>query len=307
MEENKYDFIVIGGGCAGPSGAMYGARLNLKTLMIADVPGGLITTTHIVENWPGIISTSGPELGMALWEHAKAAGADTKNATVTELLKADDGGYIVKTRKDEFYGKTILIGTGTKHRELGAPGEQEFKNKGVSYCALCDGAFFKNKIVCVVGGGDSAAKEALFLSEHASKVYIIVRKDYMRAEPRNMDLVNQSDKIEVLYEEQVTEVLGGDSVEKIRLKSGKEVEMQGVFVAIGHIPMTELAKHLGVELNDHNEIIINRRSETNLPGVYAAGDCCDTAFKQAITGSAEGVTASYYAFEYVKNNEVKPM
>lgn len=305
-EENKYDFIVIGGGCAGPSGAMYASRLNLKTLMIADLPGGLITTTHIVENWPGIVSISGPELGMSLWDHAKSSGADTRNATVRSVRIAEDGrGYIVETRKEAFYGKTILFATGTKHKELGAKGEQEFKNRGVSYCALCDGAFFKGKIVSVIGGGDSAAKEAIFLSEHASKVYVIVRKNFMRAEPRNMELMEQHEKIEILYEEEVEEIMGGDSVEKMKLKSGKELEMHGVFVAIGHIPLTDLAKDLGVTLNGHGEIIINRKSETNLPGVYGAGDCCDTAFKQAITGSAEGVTASYYAFEYLKNAGVE--
>lgn len=301
-----YDFIVIGGGCAGPSGAMYAARLNLKTLMIAEMPGGLITTTHIVENWPGIVSISGPDLGMSLWNHAKAVGVDTRNARVNKVTKAEDV-YLVETRKEKFYGKTILFATGTKHKELGAPGEEEFKNRGVSYCALCDGAFFKDKIVSVVGGGDSAAKEALFLAQHAKKVYVIVRKNFMRAEPRNMDLLLKTPNAEVLYETEIAEILGTDNVEKVRLKSGQELEMQGVFMAIGHIPLTDLAKDLGVQLNNHGEIMINRRSETNLPGVYGAGDCCDTEFKQAITGSSEGVTASYYAFEYLKNQEIKPM
>lgn len=303
-----YDFIVIGGGCAGPSGAMYAARLNLKTLMIAEMPGGLITTTHIVENWPGIVSISGPDLGMSLWNHAKAVGCDMRNARVNKVTKAENGqGYLVETRKEKFYGKTVLFATGTKHKELGAPGEEEFKNRGVSYCALCDGAFFKDKIVSVVGGGDSAAKEGLFLAQHAKKVYVIVRKNFMRAEPRNMDLLLQTPNVEVLYETEITEIVGTDSVEKLRLKSGQELEMQGVFMAIGHIPLTDLAKDLGVQLNSHGEIMINRRSETNLPGVYGAGDCCDTEFKQAITGSSEGVTASYYAFEHLKNLEIKPM
>ncbi len=301
-----YDFIVIGGGCAGPSGAMYAARLNLKTLMIAEMPGGLITTTHIVENWPGIVSISGPDLGMSLWNHAKEVGCEIRNARVNKVTKAE-GGYIVETRKEKFFGKTVLFATGTKHKEIGVPGEEEFKNRGVSYCALCDGAFFKDKIACVVGGGDSAAKEALFLTQHAKKVYVIVRKDFMRAEPRNMDLLNQTENVEVLYETEIEEILGSDKVEKLRFKSGKELEMDAVFVAIGHIPLTDLAKDLGVKLTDHGEIIINRHSETNLPGVYAAGDCCDTEFKQAITGSAEGVTASYYAFEYLKHSDVKPV
>ncbi|MBI4975419.1 FAD-dependent oxidoreductase, partial [Candidatus Peregrinibacteria bacterium] len=151
-----YDFIIIGGGCSGLSAAMYGTRLGLKTLTLAELPGGLITTTHLVENWPGIKTTSGPDLAIALLEHAKASGAEIKSERVVKVEKLQDGKFKVKTMSNEYESKTILFATGTKHKKLGAPGEKEFENKGVSYCALCDGAFFKNKIVCVVGGGDSA-------------------------------------------------------------------------------------------------------------------------------------------------------
>lgn len=298
-----YDFIIIGGGCSGLSAAMYGTRLGLKTLTLAEMPGGLITTTHLVENWPGVITTSGPDLAIALQKHAEASGAEIKSERVqkVERLPDEDGvpRYKVITRLNEYETKTVLFATGTKHRRLGAKGETEFENRGVSYCALCDGAFFKGKIVCVVGGGDSAAKEALFLSEHASKVYIIVRKDVLRAEPINAVRVEKNAKIEILYRTEIEEISGEASVEKIRLKSGVEMEMQGVFVAIGHDAQTDLAKELGVALNEKNEIIINRKAETNLPGVYSAGDCCDTEFKQAITGSAEAVTASYFAYHVV--------
>lgn len=305
--ENSYDFVIIGGGCSGLSAAMYGTRLGLKTLTLAELPGGLITTTHLVENWPGIKTISGPDLATALYEHAKASGAEIKNEVASKIEKLPEKEgfpqFKITTRDSkEYVGKTILFATGTKHKMIGVPGEKELANKGVSYCALCDGAFFKNKIVCVVGGGDSAAKEALFLSEHASKVYIIVRKDYMRAEPINAQRVDQNEKIEILYKTEIEEILGTEKVEKIRFKkgegkfSGQKIEMQGVFVAIGHDAQTQLAKELGVALNDHNEIIINRRTETNIKGVFAAGDCCDTEFKQAITGSAEAVTASYFAF-----------
>lgn len=304
--ENEFDFIIIGGGCSGLSAGMYGTRLGLKTLVLAEMPGGLITTTHLVENWPGVLTTSGPDLAMALYTHAEKSGATMKNERAVKIEKlAEKNGFPqfkVTTTSGEYVGKTLLFATGTKHRKLEAPGEKELENKGVSYCALCDGAFFKNKIVCVVGGGDSAAKEALFLSEHASKVYIIVRKDVLRAEPINAKRVEQNPKIEVLYKSEIEEILGSQSVEKIRFKagegkySGQDLEMQGVFLAIGHDAQTELAEHLGVALNDKKEIIINRRTETNLKGVFGAGDCCDTEFKQAITGSAEGVTASYYAF-----------
>ncbi|MDD3861985.1 MAG: FAD-dependent oxidoreductase, partial [Candidatus Gracilibacteria bacterium] len=190
---------------------------------------------------------------------------------------------------------------------LGVPGEKEFENKGVSYCALCDGAFYKNKTVCIVGGGDSAAKESLFLAEHASKVYIIVRKDILRAEPINAERISKTEKIEILYKTEIEEILGTEKVEKLKFKtgegkySGQELAMDGVFLAIGHSAQTDLAKELGVELNEKNEIKISRKAQTNIPGVFAAGDCADTEFKQAITGSAEGVTASYYAYHYCNN------
>jgi thioredoxin reductase (NADPH) len=302
-----YDFIIIGSGVSGLSAAMYAARLNLKTAVFGDIPGGLITTTHIVENWPGTLSISGPDLGMAMLDHAQKSGAEVKNEKVTEITTKDSEGgaktYVVKTASGEYEAKSILFATGTKHRTLDAPGIKEFENKGVSYCALCDGGFYKEKNVCVVGGGDSAAKEALFLSEHAAKVYIVVRKDFLRAEPRNQKLIDESDKIEIKYETEIAEILGdesGSKVGKVKFKSGEELPMDGVFLAIGHIAQTDLAKELGVELNEKGEVKINRHTETNLPGVFAAGDCADTEFKQAITGSGEAVTSAYYAFKHVK-------
>lgn len=306
-----YDFMIIGAGCAGASGGMYASRLNMKTGMIAELPGGLITTTHLVENWPGIKSISGPDLAMALVDHATSFGAELISAKVTDVIKAVDNppegkvsGYIIKTKSNEYKAKSVLIATGTEHKKLGVPGEKEFENKGVSFCALCDGAFFKEKIVCVVGGGDSAAKEALFLSEHASKVYIFVRKDVLRAEPVNADRIAKNDKIEIKYQTEIEEILGSNKVEKVKLKGGEEMEMDGIFVAVGHTSLSELAEKLGVELNEKKEIKINRRTETNLPGVYAAGDVSDTEFKQAITGSAEAVTASFFAFDYIGKNKI---
>lgn len=299
-----YDFIIIGSGASGLSAAMYAARLNLKTAVIGEMPGGLITSTHVVENWPGTVSISGPDLGMALFEHATKAGAEFKNEKVLEVTKSKDGKiFTVKTASNEYQSKTILFATGTQHRSLDAKGIKEFENKGVSYCALCDGAFYKGKNVCIVGGGDSAAKEAIFLSQVAAKVYIIVRKDVLRAEPRNQELIAAASNIEVLYNTEIAEVIGDDEgkkVAKILTKDGREFSVDGIFLAIGHMAQTELAAKLGVELNQKGEIKISRHSETSVPGVYAAGDCADTEFKQAITGSAEGVTAAYYAFKYVQ-------
>lgn len=309
-----YDLIVIGAGCAGASGAMYASRMNLKTLMIAELPGGLITTTHIVENWPGIKSISGPDLAASLVDHATSFGVPLANERVTEVARIHEktpegkqSGFLVKTASNTYKTKTVLFATGTKHRKMEVPGEEEFNNKGVSYCALCDGAFFKGKTVCVVGSGDSAAKEALLLSEHCPKVYVFVRGDRLKAEPVNYDRViaKGSDKIEIRYKTQITEIFGTKSVEKVKLNSGEEIAMQGVFVAIGHIALSEIAGKLGVGLNEKGEIVINRKSETNLPGVYAAGDVADTTFKQAITGAAEAVTAAYFAFDYVGKTAVE--
>lgn len=296
-----FDFIIIGGGCSGLSAAMYGTRLGLRTLTFAELPGGLITTTHLVENWPGEKSITGPDLAMKLYEHAVASGAEIKGEKVVKLtnLGEKDGFPLFKVTVQngtEYETKSVLIATGTEHKRLNIPGERELENRGVSFCALCDGAFFKGKEVCIVGGGDSAAKEALFLAEHASKVYMIVRKDFLRAEPINAKRVAANEKIEVLYNSELAEIVGEGKVEKVKFKDGREMAMEGVFLAIGHTAQTELAEMVGVELNDHKEIKINRRAETSVRGVFAAGDCCDTEFKQAITGSAEAVTASYYAY-----------
>ncbi|MCK9185930.1 NAD(P)/FAD-dependent oxidoreductase [Candidatus Gracilibacteria bacterium] len=307
------DLIIIGGGISGLSAAMYGTRLGLKTLVFAEMPGGLITTTHLVENWPGIKSISGPDLAMSLYDHAIASGAEIKTDKVIKVEKSIENPgeacpiFTVKTASVDYQCKSVLFCTGTQHKKLGVKGEKEFENKGVSFCALCDGAFYKGKIIAIVGGGDAAAKEALFLTEHASKVYIIVRKDILRAEPINSKAIEQNSKIEVLYNSEIEEILGTDKVEKIRFKagtgkySGKELDLSGVFLAIGHSAQTDLAKELGVELNEKGEIKINRKSETDLAGVFAAGDCTDTEFKQAITGSAEAVTAAYYSYRVCKN------
>lgn len=298
---------------AGTSAAMYASRMNMSSAMVAELPGGLITSTHLVENWPGIKSITGPDLALTLVDHATSFGAKLIGERVTSVVRAvaepGEGkvsGFTVKTASNEYKAKTVLIATGTMHRKLGLPGEKEYENKGVSYCALCDGAFYKGKTVCVVGGGDSAAKEALFLAEHASKVYIFVRKDVLRAEPVNADRISANEKIEIKYKTELAEIIGGEGgkVEKIKFTNGEEMPMDGVFMAVGHLAQSEIAKELGVELNEKREIKINRRTETNIPGVYAAGDVTDTEFKQAITGSAEGVTASYFAYQYLGKNEV---
>jgi thioredoxin reductase (NADPH) len=306
--------LIIGAGCAGASAGMYASRLNLKTAMIAEMPGGLITTTHLVENWPGIKSISGPDLAASMVDHAVTFGAELKNEKVLEIARTDISdeeakagklpGFIVRTSSGQYLGKTILLATGSHHRRLGVTGEAEFENKGVSFCALCDGAFYRNKTVAVIGGGDSAAKEALLLAEHASKVYVISRTQ-LHPEPVNLVKVKENPKIELIGNAEVEEIWGEEKVKGLTLTNGNKLDVDGIFVAIGLLPESELADKLGVKLNELREIMINRNSETNIPGVYGAGDVCDSHFKQAITGSAEAVTASFWAYDYLQKHEVK--
>ena len=312
MSKNNYDFIILGGGGTGLAAAMYSARLNLKTLVLGfshgtELPvGGVITTTIIVENYPGFIKLTGQELAKKLADHAKSYDlVSIKEEKVVDIKKIG-GGFSVKTEKNVYEGKTILFATGTKWRKLSeeVKGSKEFENKGVSYCALCDSPLFKNKIVAVVGGSDSAVKDALLLSEHAKKVYIIYRGEKIHPEPINMTRVEKNKKIEVINNANVKEIKGDKFVTSIILdkeyKGKKTLNLDGVFVAIGHIPLSDLAKPLGVNLNKEGEIKINHMtSETNVPGIFAAGDVTDKQFKQLITGVADGCTAAHSAYEYI--------
>ncbi|HVY01916.1 MAG TPA: FAD-dependent oxidoreductase [Candidatus Nanoarchaeia archaeon] len=308
----EYDFVVIGAGVTGLSASMYGARLGMKTLCLgtshgSEMPvGGVITTTNIVENYPGFIRLSGNELADKIRDHALSYPLVEVKEEKVESIRKEENNFIIKTENGEYYGKSILFATGTKWRKLQIPGSTEFENRGVVYCALCDSPLFKDKVVAVVGGSDSAAKDALVAAEHASKVYIIYRGDEIRAEPVNLQRIKENKKIEIITNTNIIEIKGKNFVEKVILdkeyNGKKELEVGGVFVAIGHIALSNLAKEIGVNLNEKGEIIMDHRtSETNLPGVYAAGDVGDKPFKQAITGVAEGCTAAHSAFEYIKS------
>lgn len=301
-----HDIAIIGGGVSGFAAAMYSRRLSLKTLVLSEKTGGTITLTDRVENYPGFKLVSGMELATRLQEHAMEYGPALVEERVDAVSKGK-GHFTLKTNAGKtFKAKTVLFATGTKHRELKVPGHDEYMNKGVHYCALCDAAFYKGKVVAVIGGSDSAAKEALVLAQHAKKVYIIYRRERLRAEPVTYDLVTKNKKIEIIYKSNVTGILGEKFVTAVKLdnkyKGSDTLKLDGVFVAIGWIPLSELARKLGVKLNDKGEILINRNSETNVPGVYAAGDVTDTDFKQAITGVAEGVTAAFHAYNYIKES-----
>ncbi len=306
----EYDFLIIGAGVAGLAAAMYGARLGLRTICFGaahgfELPiGGVITTTNIVENYPGFIKLSGQELADKIKEHAESYELVKIVEEKVEKIEKTNKDFIITSDKKKYAAKTLLFATGTKWKKLDVPGSKEFENKGVAYCALCDSPLFKNKIVAVVGGSDSAAKDALVLAEHAKKVYIIYRKEKIRAEPVNMKRIENNKKIEIVNNSNVIEIKGDKSVKSVILdkefNGNKELILDGVFVAIGHVPLSDLAKQIGVKTNDKDEIIIDHKTAgTNVGGVFAAGDVADKEFKQAITGVAEGCTAAYSAFEYV--------
>tara|TARA_Y100000296_G_scaffold51192_1_gene58714 strand:- start:1738 stop:2679 length:942 start_codon:yes stop_codon:yes gene_type:complete len=312
MSKN-YDFIILGGGGSGLAAAMYAARLRLKTLVLGttqgtELPvGGVITTTNIVENYPGFIKLTGIELAKKLEDHARSYDLVTIKEEKATKIKKSGNFFLIKTDKGNYKGKTILFATGTKWRELKVKGSEEFKNKGVHYCALCDGPLYKNKIVAVVGGSDSAVKDALLLSAYAKKVYIIYRGEKIRPEPINFEKVKKNNKIEIINKTNIKQIKGDKLVTSVILdksyKKNKELKINGVFVAIGHIILSELAKPLRVKLNEAGEIKINHMtSETNVPGIFAAGDVTDKQFKQLITGVADACTAAHSAYEYIQNN-----
>ncbi|MEK6862634.1 MAG: NAD(P)/FAD-dependent oxidoreductase [Nanoarchaeota archaeon] len=313
----NYDLIIVGAGVTGLASAMYAGRLNLKTLVIGtnssnELPiGGVITLTEVVENYPGFIKLTGSELAENIRKHA----LDYKdNVSIEEDLVLDVKKYgncfSVSTKSGKKYlTKTVLFATGTKWRKLQMKGAKEFESKGVHYCSLCDGALFKNKIVAVIGGSDSAAKEALLSSEYAKKVYIIYRGEKIRPEPINEERIKRNKKIIVITNTNILEIKGGKFVTHVVLDKkynrSNILMLDGVFGAIGSDPLSGLAKKLGIKINDKKEIIINHAtSKTNVKGVYAAGDVADKEFKQAITGVAEGVTATYSAYKYINENNL---
>jgi thioredoxin reductase (NADPH) len=301
-----YDVIVIGAASAGMPAAIYAKRFGLSTLVIGAEPGGLLNESHKVENWPGDIAVNGRELMNRFKEHVSSLEIPLKTEWVKEVKKEGET-FVVVTDKAEYMGKSIILTMGSKHRHLGVPGEKELSAKGVSYCPTCDAAFFKNVPVAVIGGGDGAASAANLLAEHASKVYVLVRKTEMRAEPINIKKLETNEKIEILYETQAESLNGENALTDITLtkeyNGSKKLEVEGAFVMIGSDPQTEMAASLGVTLADNKEMIIDGHSRTNIPFVYAAGDAANRPFKQAITGAAEGVIAAFSAYEDIRKAE----
>lgn len=302
MEER--DILIIGAGPAGLAAAQYGARAARRTTMIEEMaPGGQTLVIDAIENYPGVNKVvSGYELGMQFQEQAERFGAELLYATVQTLTKDGDR-FIVQTTTGDYSAPAAIICTGAKHRFLGIPGEEEYTGKGVSYCATCDGPFFRNKKILVVGGGDSACSEALYLAKLSDKVTLIHRRDRFRAQQEIAERVMKDPHVDVRLQHTATSIEGdGTKVQRVvlgNLATGEVYteEFDAVFVFVGMLPQTALVPD--VEKDDTGYIVTNDRMETSVPGLFAAGDVRNTPFRQIVTAAADGAVAAHCASEYI--------
>jgi thioredoxin reductase (NADPH) len=295
--------IIIGSGPAGYTAAIYAARAMLMPLLFeGDIqPGGQLTTTTDVENYPGYLSISGPDLVEKMREQAIKAGARLIDKTVIKVdLNPDQ--YKVYIGDKEYLTKSLIIATGASANRLNLPGEDRLWQRGISACAVCDGAlpYYRNKPLAVIGGGDSAIEEALYLSKYASHVYILVRKDAMRASKIMQHKLVNHPKITILYNTEAVEVLGDHYVDGLKLNNGEKLEITGLFYAIGHTPNTSFLDGQ-VRLDDNGYIITKDNTSTNVPGVFAAGDVRDSIYRQAITSAADGCKAALDVEHYLRD------
>ena len=301
-----YDLIVLGAGPAGLSASIYASRYKINHIVVGNVFDGSLSKAHKIENWPGEKSIKGSDLIMKFYDHAKSLGLEIIQEEVVEISK-DDSIFIIKTNLSKVYkSKAILITLGTKHRKLNISGEKKFLGKGVSYCAVCDGAFFKDKTVAVAGGSNSAAMAAEMLSECAKKVYVIYRKQSMRCEPVILERLEKSSKIEIIYNTNITKVSGDKKVELIEINNkyngGNKIKLDGLFIEVGSIPFVDLAKGLGVKIDKSGCIIIEASGSTNVEGIYAAGDITNgsNGLRQIVTAVSEGAIAATSIYKYLK-------
>jgi thioredoxin reductase (NADPH) len=302
----SYELVVIGAGAAGLSAGIYGVRSGLRTIVLEQkLAGGTTADAPWVENYPGFQNISGAELAQKFIAHAKSVGVKISEFERVAGLDLKDERKIVETDKGAFEAKAVVIASGSEYRKLGVPGESDFRGKGVSYCGLCDGPFFKNKRVAVVGGGNSALITATYLAGLGSDVKIVHRRNVFRAEDALVQGLKNANSIEVFWNSEVQEILGEKVVKKVKILnrlSGEtaEVLVDGVFVQIGQDPNTEQAKLAGVAVDKEGYVIIDWLQHTNLEGVYAAGDVTNHPVKQIGTAVGMGITAAVEAYAYIR-------
>ncbi|WP_406620941.1 thioredoxin-disulfide reductase [Bacillus atrophaeus] len=304
-EEKIYDVIIIGAGPAGMTAAVYTSRANLSTLMIErGIPGGQMANTEDVENYPGFESILGPELSNKMFDHAKKFGAEYAYGDIKEIVDGKEY-KIVKAGSKEYKARAIIISAGAEYKKIGVPGEKELGGRGVSYCAVCDGAFFKGKELVVVGGGDSAVEEGVYLTRFASKVTIVHRRDKLRAQSILQARAFDNEKIDFIWNKTVKEIHEENGkVGKVTLVdtiSGEEEEFatNGVFIYIGMLPLSKPFENLGIT-NDEGYMETNDRMETKVDGIFAAGDIREKSLRQIVTATGDGSIAAQSVQHYVE-------
>ncbi|MCL2134434.1 MAG: thioredoxin-disulfide reductase [Candidatus Bathyarchaeota archaeon] len=307
----NWDVIVVGAGPAGLTAGIYAVRSGLKVLMFDEkLAGGNISNSPKVENYPGFTEISGYELSERMVFQCKTLGAVIHDVEPVEQVKLEGETKIIVTGNATYQAKTVIFATGSHHKNIGVKGEKEFNGRGVSYCGVCDGTFFKDKNVAVIGGGNSACTTAIYLSGLAKHVTIIHRKSSFRAEHKIILDATSKPNVDVLWNTDVEEIKGDNQVKTITLKdsfTGKKTEfsVDAVFVQVGEVPNSEVAKVCGVETDDLGYIKISFRQETNISGVYAAGDVTTHPIKQIGTAVGQGITAALEAYNYIQNLSVK--
>lgn len=303
---DKWDLIVIGAGAAGLAAGIYGSRSGLKTLILDEkLAGGAASDAPLVENYPGFVQVSGAELAEKMVSHCKRAGAVIRDLEAVTALTLTGEVKKVRTLRSEYEATAVIIATGARYREIGVRGEREFRGRGVSYCGVCDGPFFKGKKVMVVGGGNTACATALYLSNLVAEVLVVHRRDAFRAEEVIVkDLVSKGN-VKIFWNTEIQEIKGDRIVKSVVLRNVQtaefhEVAVDGVFVQVGETANSVLAKEAGVDLDEAGSIKIDMHQRTNIAGVYAAGDVTNHPVKQIGAAVGQGITAALEAYAYIK-------
>lgn len=301
-----YDVIVIGAGPGGMTAALYASRANLKVLVLErGVPGGQMNNTAEVENYPGFESIMGPDLAMKMYENSTNFGA-THEYGIVEGIEDHGTHKVVKTEDQAFEGRTVIIASGCEHRLLNIPGEEAYSGRGVSYCAVCDGAFFREKHLYVIGGGDSAVEEGTYLTQFASQVTIVHRRDALRAQKVLQDRAFAHEKVDFVWDSTLAEIKGNDVqvttlvLENVKTAEKTEVPADGVFIYVGLDPLTQPFLDLGIT-DEEGWIPTNEKMETKIPGIYAIGDVRATVLRQITTAVGDGSIAGQEVYKYIEN------
>ncbi|CAI3474118.1 thioredoxin-disulfide reductase [Enterococcus cecorum] len=304
----KYDCIIIGAGPAGMTAALYAARANLNTLLLErGIPGGQMNNTAEVENYPGFDSILGPDLALKMYDGINQFGVEHGYGNVVEVKDHHDYKEVI-TDDASYEAKVVIIATGCEHRNLEVPGEAEYSGRGVSYCAVCDGAFFRNKKLIVVGGGDSAVEEAIYLTQFADEVKIVHRRDALRAQKIIQDRAFANEKISFIWDSVVEEIKGDDQkvtgvqIKNVKIGETYEEAADGVFIYIGLIPLTQAFTSLGIT-DDAGWIVTDERMQTKIPGLLACGDARQKHLRQITTAVGDGGIAGQQAYQYIEENK----